>query len=77
MNNQIVKGFWKIAEDYPTVDKEYIVVFPDRGGNYDVVDCDVWEFRSGEWLSLPSSRFLEEEVGFPGYYIDLPMPSPV
>jgi len=74
MNNQIVKGFWKIAEDSPSQDKEYIVVFPDSSGMYSTFDCDVWEFRSGEWRSLPNSRFLEEEVGLPTFYIDLPMP---
>ena len=74
MNNQIAKGFWKIAEDYPTVDREYIVAFPARDGTYDVTDCDIWRFKSGEWRSLSDSRFVEEEVGMPGYYIDLPMP---
>ena len=74
MNNQIAKGFWKIAEDSPPVDREYLVSFPDRSGNYNLIDCDIWQFKSGEWLSLPDSRFLEEEVGLPTYYIDLPMP---
>jgi hypothetical protein len=74
MNSQIVKGFWKIAEDYPTTDKDYLVAFPANDGTFSMVDCDVWEFRSGEWLSLPDSRFQEQEVGLPTYYIDLPMP---
>lgn len=74
MNNQIAKGFWKIAEDYPASDGEYIVAFPNRDGSYSTLDCDVWVFRSGEWFSLPDSRFSEEDVGFPDFYIDLPMP---
>lgn len=74
MNNQVAKGLWKIAEDYPSVDREYLVAFPDRDGKYYLVDCDVWEFRGGVWQSLPDSRFTEGEVGMPGYYIDLPMP---
>lgn len=74
MNNQIVKGFWKIAEDYPSADGPYLVAFPDRSGDYNLIDCDVWEFKSGQWLSLSDSRFVEEEIGLPAYYIDLPMP---
>jgi hypothetical protein len=74
MNNQQVKGFWKMAEDYPTVDGPYIVVFPNCGVTYETADCDVWEFSSGEWRSLPDSRFFEEEVGFPNFYLELPMP---
>lgn len=74
MNNQLAKGFWKIAEDYPTVDKDYIVVFQASDGVFSSSDCDVWEFKSGEWRSLPDSRFIEEEVGLPSYYIDLTMP---
>lgn len=74
MNNQIVKAFWKIAEDYPAADGTYIVAFPDRSGDYNLADCDVWEFNHGQWESLPDSRFLEEEMGLPTYYIDLPMP---
>jgi hypothetical protein len=74
MNNQIAKALWKIAEDYPGVDREYIVVFPDRDGKCNTLDCDVWEFRGGVWQSLSDSRFTEEEVGMPKFYIDLPMP---
>lgn len=74
MNNQLVKGFWRIAEDYPSVDKEYLVAFPNRAGTYEVSDFDVWLFHSGEWVSLPESRFTESEVGLPSYYIDLPGP---
>lgn len=74
MNNQIAKGFWKIAEDYPTQDGPYIVAFAGDDNTYNIVDCDVWEFSSGSWYSLSDSRFQESEVGFPSYYIDLSMP---
>ena len=74
MNKQIAKGFWKIAEDYPTTDGVYFVAFPARDGEYYTADCDVWRFKSGEWFSLPDSRFVEEEVGVPGYYLDISMP---
>jgi hypothetical protein len=77
MNNQIAKGFWKIAEDSPPVDKEYLVAFSDRSGDFQVSNCDVWLFKSGEWHSLSDSRFSEEEVGLPAYYIDLPMPKTI
>jgi hypothetical protein len=74
MNNQIAKGFWKIAEDYPTKDGCYIVALPASDGSYYTEDCDVWEFRSGAWYSLPDSRFQDEEVGFPDFYLEVPMP---
>jgi hypothetical protein len=74
MNNQQVKGFWKITEDFPSREGPYLVAFPDRSGNYRILDCDVWQFSNGEWLSLGDSRFVEEVVGLPSYYLDLPMP---
>lgn len=74
MNNQQVKGFWKIAEDFPAMEGLFLVVFPDSSGNFSITDCDVWEFSDGEWVSLPDSRFDDGEVGLPSYYLDLPMP---
>jgi hypothetical protein len=51
-----------------------LVAFSNRSGEYSILDCDVWEFSDGEWLSLDDSRFVEEVVGLPSYYLDLPMP---
>jgi hypothetical protein len=54
-----------------------LVAFSDRSGDFQMSNCDVWHFKSGEWHSLSDSRFSEEEVGLPTYYIDLPMPKTI
>jgi hypothetical protein len=74
MNNQQIKAFWKIAEDFPSRNGLFLVAFQDRQGNFDIADCDVWEFLGGEWRSLPDSRVRDSVVGLPTYYLDLPMP---
>lgn len=69
MNNQSIRAYWKLTEDFPTKDGYYLVAFENSSGEYELADCEVWEFSSGSWYGLDSNR---EE--FPAFYIDIPMP---
>lgn len=69
MNNQSIRATWKLIEDYPSKDGFYLVSFENSSGEFELIDCKVWEFSSGSWYSLD-----EEDEEFPSFYIDVPMP---
>lgn len=69
MNNQSIRANWKLIEDYPTRDDFYLVAFENSSGEFDLVDCEIWEFSSGSWYPIDG-----EAREFPTFYIDIPMP---
>lgn len=70
MNNQYVRANWKLIEDFPPKDGHYLVAFENSSGEFVMEDCEVWEFRSTEWLVANNSS----NESFPSFYIDLTMP---
>ena len=70
MNNQSVKAFWRLVEDSPTSDSDYLVAFEDEFGEFRLENCSVWSFKKGNWYPIK-----EDNSGrFPVFYIDLTMP---
>jgi hypothetical protein len=69
MNNQSIRATWKLIEDYPTKDGFYLVAFENSSGDFELIDCEVWEFSAGSWYSVDG-----EEDSFPMFYTDIPMP---
>lgn len=67
MNNQSVTASWKLLEDFPTRDGDYIVAFrTTEGYGY----YEPWEFVKGEWFACLDTDSLET----PSYWIDIPPP---
>ena len=65
MNNQTFNIHWKLAEDYPPKDGEYLVCFTLRDGSFGYPD---WmDFRKGEWI-------VEEGNEYPAYWTQIPLP---
>lgn len=65
MNNQTFNIHWRIAEDYPTADGEYLVCFLLRDGSYG--NPEFMNFSRGEWEW--------GDVGeFPAFWSYIPMP---
>lgn len=64
MNNQTFNIHWRIAEDYPTADGEYLVCFMGKDGQYGWPDF--MDFRDGEWKV--------GDLEFPSYWTSVPMP---
>lgn len=69
MNKQQIVAHWRILEDYPSNDGEYVVVFQKDSGDFGWVD--VWEFSSRySWEPIYGQDHGQQPV----YWIDLPMP---
>lgn len=65
---QQVKAYWRILEDFPTKDGEYVVCFLKDNGDYGWPE--IWEFSSREgWNPV----FGEGNVQ-PSHWCELPMP---
>lgn len=70
MNNQSIRATWKLIEDYPTKDGFYLVAFENSSGEFELLDCAIWEFAENSWFSL------DDDDRFPVFYTDVPMPRP-
>jgi hypothetical protein len=69
MNKQMITAHWRILEDFPSHDGEYVVVFQKDNGDYGWPE--IWEFRARDgWEPI----FGQEHVSQPSYWVDLPMP---
>lgn len=65
---QQVKAYWRILEDYPTRDGEYVVCYQKDSGEYGWPD--IWEFTAKNgW----SPMFSEDNLQ-PTHWCELPMP---
>ena len=67
LTRQNIKADWKILEDYPTKDGDYVVVFRTDDG---YGDLDVWTFYKGSWEPLHGYT----PDGVPAFWVELPMP---
>jgi hypothetical protein len=65
MNNQTFHIHWRLAEDYPSADGEYLVCSLLRDGSYG--NTDFMEFTKGEWV-------VEEGQDYPSYWVHVPLP---
>lgn len=73
MNNQSIRGIWKLLEDFPTKDGRYLVAFMGSDGEFNILDTEVWEFL-GSWAPYASGSQYEYKGEYPVYYLDLVMP---
>jgi len=67
MNNQVIRGTWKLLEDLPTKNGPYLVAFEDSFGEFNPNEVKIWEFYNGEW-------FGETNRVYPTFYMELTMP---
>jgi len=65
---QQVKAYWRIIEDFPTKDGEYVVCFQKDNGDFGWPE--IWEYtaRNG-WNAV-----FGEEHSQPSHWCELPMP---
>lgn len=70
LTKETVKATWRITEDYPTVDGEYVVCFSTADGDYGYPDIWFFGVKTGwepvyggehesqptHWCSLPFPR---------------------
>ena len=67
MNNQSYQGHWRIAEDFPPTDGEYICCFLTKDGEYGWPEPML--FENGEWLPIMGT-----DGAAPAYWTQMPMP---
>ena len=67
MNNQTFTIHWRMVEDFPTKDGEYIVCHEMRDGTYG--DPCWLTFEKGEWSVHEWGDHIQ-----PAYWTDLPLP---
>lgn len=66
---QQATGYWKILEDYPSRDGEFLVVYKTEKGSYGYPE--IWEFTAKTgWQPVLSDDFAESPV----YYLDIQPP---
>lgn len=73
MNNQSIRGIWKLLEDFPTRNGQYLVAFRGSDGEFSILDTEVWDF-SGSWAPYLSESYNDYTGEYPVYYLDLVMP---
>ena len=67
MNNQSYQGHWRLAEDFPPTDGEYICCFLTKDGEYGWPEPML--FEKGEWLPVMGT-----DGAAPAYWTQMPMP---
>ena len=66
---QQAMGYWKILEDFPPRDGEFLVVFQTEDGSYGYPE--IWEFTAkNSWQPV----FGDDASDSPVYYLDIPPP---
>ena len=69
LTKEQVNATWRILEDYPTRDSEYVVCFLTEEGNYGYPDVWLYTQRNG-WEPV----FGQDHAEQPTHWCDLPMP---
>lgn len=69
LTKEQVKATWRILEDYPTRDSEYVVCFLTEDGNYGYPDIWLYTQRNG-WEPV----FGQDHADQPTHWCELPMP---
>jgi len=64
-----VKADWRIIEDFPPRDGQYLVCFLDDD-TLKYTDYDLWWFIRGEWSPLEGATYET-----PAFWIDVPSPT--
>ena len=67
MNNQSYQGHWRLAEDFPTRDGEYVCCFVTTDGTMGWPEPML--FEKGEWISIMGTDGIS-----PTFWTTLPMP---
>jgi hypothetical protein len=70
LTKQNVRADWRIIEDFPSRDGQYLVCFLDDATNK-YTDYDLFWFIKGEWK--PGLDEVPYET--PAYWIDVPSPT--
>ena len=69
LTKQQIKADWRIVEDFPPRDGQYLVCFLDDD-TLKYTDYDLWWFIRGEWLPLEGTIYET-----PAFWIDVPSPT--
>jgi hypothetical protein len=69
LTRQQIKADWRIIEDFPPRDGQYLVCFLDDD-TLKYTDYDLWWFIRGEWSPLEGATYET-----PAFWIDVPSPT--
>lgn len=69
LTKETVKATWRILEDYPTRDDDYVVCFLTDDGDYGLPDIWTYTQRDG-WEPV----FGTDHETLPSHWCELPMP---